>query len=89
MKFVLVFSLCKNIENALKILNRERHKKSLFERARLGWCDIKFNVKKGGCKDANLDGGYSKQNPLSNFVPMMTNILLVWTTSKYFELLRN
>jgi len=70
-------------------LNREPHKKSLFERGRLGWGDIKGNVKKDGCKNANLDGGYSKQNPLTNFVPMMTNILVVCATSKYFELLRN
>jgi hypothetical protein len=88
-KFVLVFSLCKNIENAYKILNREPHKKNLFERPRLGWGDIKWNIKKDGCKDANLDGGNSKQNPLTNFVPMITNILVVLATSKYFKLLRN
>jgi hypothetical protein len=76
MKFVLVFSLCKNIENAYKILNREPHKKSPFERTRLGWGVIKWNVKKDGCKDANLDGGYCKQNPLTNFVPVMMNILI-------------
>jgi len=89
MKFILVFSLCKNIENAYKILNRDPQKNSLFERGRLGWTAIKWNFKIDGCNDANFDRGYSKQNPLTDFVPVITNIVVVWATSKYFELLRH
>ena len=83
MKFVLDFSLCKNIENACKILNRDPQINSLFERGRLGWSDVKWIIKTDGCNDANFFRGYSKQNQLTNFVPMMTNILVVWATSKY------
>jgi hypothetical protein len=50
-----VISLFRNIENACKILNREPHKKSLIERARRGWDDIKWKVKKYDCKDANSE----------------------------------
>lgn len=46
MKFVLVFSLCKNVENAYKILNKKPHKNSLFERGRLGWGAVSGTFRK-------------------------------------------